>query len=131
MKFKSTPLKFMITSLIVLFSVSFFNNCEQNDSSVTWQINDLEYFEATGLNVLVFHNSYAVGKQAGIEIIQHGERVATNGYISLKLPDGGEGELPEQAEVHRIIDQKNGSIEARIAYPEFEFNYSINIKKAK
>ena len=53
---------------------------------------------------MVFHNSYAVGKQAGIEIIQHGERVATNGYISLELPDGGEGELPAQAEAHRIVD---------------------------
>ena len=104
MKLKSTLLKYMIISLIALVCFSFFNNCEQNDSSVTWQINDLEYFEASGLNVLVFHNSYAVGKQAGIEIIQHGERVATNGYISLELPDGGEGELPAQAEAHRIVD---------------------------
>ncbi len=128
MKLKSTLLKYMIISLIALVCFSFFNNCEQNDSSVTWQINDLEYFEATGLNVLVFHNSYAVGKQAGIEIIQHGERVATNGYISLELLDGGEGELPAQAEAHRIVDQNNGSIKTRIAYPEFEFNYLINIE---
>ena len=128
LKPKTTLIKYITISMMAIFPVLFLNNCRQSDSSFTWQINDLEYFEAPGLNVLVFHNSYAVGKQAGIEIIQHGERVATNGYISLDLREGGEGELPAQAKATRKIDQENGSIATSVTYPEFEFNYTINIE---
>ena len=40
------------------------------------QLNDLEYFERQGVNVLVFNNSFNGGfndeKNSGIEIIHHG-----------------------------------------------------------
>jgi hypothetical protein len=53
-----------------------------------WQINSQEYFEAPGLSALVFHNTYLEGKQGGFELIQHGERVITNGSVTLELaPD--------------------------------------------
>ena len=42
------------------------------------QLNDLEYFERQGVNVLVFSNSFNGGfndeKNSGIEIIHHGVR---------------------------------------------------------
>jgi hypothetical protein len=44
-------------------------------SEAGWVLNDQEYFERPGLSVLVFHDIYPEGKQGGIEIIQHGERV--------------------------------------------------------
>ena len=44
------------------------------------QLNDLEYFERQGVNVLVFSNSFNGGfndeKNSGIEIIHHGVRKA-------------------------------------------------------
>ncbi|MBN1811740.1 MAG: hypothetical protein JXA14_07885 [Anaerolineae bacterium] len=40
-------------------------------------INDQNYFEMPGLNVFVYHNTFSEGHQGGVEIIQHGERVAT------------------------------------------------------
>lgn len=53
-----------------------------------WQINSQEYFETPGLSALVFHNTYLEGKQGGFELIQHGERVLTNGCVSLEpTPD--------------------------------------------
>lgn len=42
------------------------------------QLNDLEYFERQGVNVLVFSNSFNGGfndeKNSGIEVIHHGVR---------------------------------------------------------
>ena len=48
------------------------------------QLNKKEYFEARGLNVLLYHNYYLDGKQVGLEIIQHELRVATNGDLRLE-----------------------------------------------
>ncbi len=60
----------------------------------SWVLNDLEYFERPGLSVLVFHDYYPEGKQGGIEIIQHGERVAANGDVRLESAPGQWGALP-------------------------------------
>ncbi|MEM3014004.1 MAG: hypothetical protein QXI71_05170, partial [Candidatus Bathyarchaeia archaeon] len=65
-----------------------------------WIVNEHEYFESSGLSVLVFQNFYPQGKQGGIEIIQHGEGVATNGDVRLEpaphqwstIPKGGKRE---------------------------------------
>ena len=47
------------------------------------QLNDSEYFERQGINLLVFNNSFNGGfndeKNSGIELIQHGVRVAQGG----------------------------------------------------
>jgi hypothetical protein len=50
--------------------------------------NDQDYFEMPGLNVLVYHNPFPEGHQSGVEVIQHGERVATNGELRLSPAPG-------------------------------------------
>ena len=68
------------------------------------QLNDLEYFERQGVNVLVFSNSFNGGfndeKNSGIEIIHHGVRTAQGGAIRLN-------NAPEQWDlVPTLIDRK-------------------------
>lgn len=50
-------------------------------------INDNEYFERRGINLLVFNNSFNGGfndeKNSGIELIQHGVRIAQGGAVRL------------------------------------------------
>jgi endoglucanase len=58
-------------------------------------INDQDYFEMPGLNVLVYHNTFSEGHQGGVEIIQHGERVATNGELRLSPAPGQWQPVPE------------------------------------
>ncbi len=58
-----------------------------------WKVNELEYFEAPAASVLMYHDFYPEGRQSGIEIIQHGERIAANGDLRLgvwKRPKVGE-----------------------------------------
>ena len=51
------------------------------------RMNDLEYFERQGVNVLVFSNSFNGGfndeKNSGIEIIHHGVRTVQGGAVRL------------------------------------------------
>ena len=53
----------------------------------TLKLNDSEYFERQGINLLVFNNSFNGGfndeKNSGIELIQHGVRVAQGGAVRL------------------------------------------------
>ena len=66
-------------------------------AATRWKLNPLQYYEAAGLSALVFHSSYPAGKQGGIEIIQHGERVATNGDLRLEPTPGQWAPLPAKA----------------------------------
>src|ERR1700737_3670020 len=50
-------------------------------------LNDLDYFETQGLSVLTyqntFHEVFRDQKLGGVEIILHGERIATDGEVRL------------------------------------------------
>src|SRR5438045_2722323 len=54
----------------------------------TLVINDQEYLEMSGLNVMLAHDFYPEGHQGGVGIIQNGQRVATNGDIRLEPTPG-------------------------------------------
>ena len=93
------------------------------------KINDLEYFETQGANVLVYSNQYTGmffdEKTAGIEIIHHGVRTATGGAIRLQ-------NTPEQWDmipmvVSRNVDKQNNSIDVVLRYKDYDFNSRINV----
>ena len=105
--------------------IIFIYACSNRTGDQKWTINDKEYLEEPGLSVLVFHDFYPNGKQGGIEIIQHGERIASNGFIRLERVDGRGLEEPERAV--RTVDRKSQVITARVSYPDMDFNYSVRI----
>jgi len=93
------------------------------------KLNELEYFETTGVNVFVFNNLYNGmffdEKTAGIEIIHHGVRTSTGGAVRLQ-------NTPEQWDlipsvVERKVDEKNNSIDVVLRYEDFEFESKINV----
>jgi len=58
-----------------------------SSSSSDLKINDLEYFERQGVNVLVYSNTFSGGfndeKNSGIEVIHHGVRTVQGGAVRL------------------------------------------------
>ena len=97
--------------------------------SQTLQLNDKEYFETRGVNVLVYSNQYTGmffdEKTAGIEIIHHGVRTSTGGAIRLQ-------NTPEQWDlvpsvVSRNVDKPNKTITAELNFKEFNFNSRISV----
>ncbi len=93
------------------------------------KLNDLEYFETQGVNVLVFSNQYNGmffdEKTAGIEIIHHGERTSTGGAIRLQNTPEQWDLIPVVAE--RKINKENNSIEVVLHYDEFDFDSRVNV----
>jgi endoglucanase len=105
------------------------------------QLNDKEYFEMPGLNVMVFQDIYPEGHQGGISIIQNGVRVATNGDILL---DPIPGQWQPVAKLgQRVVDLKNNEIRMTLTfpdssrngkgvnpvkYPDLYFNYQLKVK---
>ena len=91
------------------------------------QLNDLEYFERQGVNVLVFSNSFNGGfndeKNSGIEIIHHGVRTVQGGAVRLN-------NTPEQWDLvpkmtSRKVNRENGSIEVALRYDDYDFDSRI------
>jgi len=95
------------------------------------KLNDQEYFQSRGLNVLVYTSWYnglfSDEKKSGIELIHHEVRTATNGDVRL-------GPTPEQWDPiptfrERKVDHENGTIEAFLHYPAFNFEYSVKVSQ--
>ena len=61
----------------VIFSILIFFIGFTNLAGEELKINKDGYFEKQGLNVIVLNDIYPEGHQGGIEIIQHGKRIAT------------------------------------------------------
>ena len=91
------------------------------------QLNDREYFERQGVNVLVFSNSFNGGfndeKNSGIEIIHHGVRTVQGGAVRLN-------NTPEQWDLvpkmtNRKVNREAGSIEVGMRYDDYDFDSRV------
>lgn len=110
---------------IFLLLVIAFTGCGQKAGKSEWKINEQEYLETPGFNVLVFNDYYPEGNQGGIEFIHHGERTAANGFISVELP--GSTRFPRPEKASRVVDKGKKEIRATVNIPEYNFNYSLRI----
>ncbi|HUG10241.1 MAG TPA: AGE family epimerase/isomerase, partial [Opitutaceae bacterium] len=89
-------------------------------AAATLALNDLEYLEMPGLNVMLAHDFYPEGHQGGIGYIQNGLRVATNGDIRLEPTPGQWQPVPKVGT--RVVDRATGEISVRMEYPDPEKN---------
>jgi hypothetical protein len=118
--------------LFLLLLAGFFaaSGCRKSASGNAHQaliLNDSAYFEARGLNVMVFSNwydgSFDDAKISGVEIIHHGVRTVTNGDVRLNPTPGQWDAIPEF--VDRTVDRENQTIEATLRYPKYDFQYRV------
>ena len=113
----------MLTSAVLLASCS--GTAEQD-----FVLNDSEYFEKQGVNVLVYSNLFNGGfndeKNSGIEIIHHGVRTVQGGAVRLSS-------TPEQwdlvpATPSRTVNKEDGSIEVAMRYEDYDFDSRVVVK---
>ena len=110
------------SSLVVLLLAAF-NNASGQDLI----LNDLEYFEMQGVNVLVYNNLFTGGfndeKTAGIELIHHGVRTSQGGAVRLSS-------TPEQWDLvpaisNRTVNRASKTIEAKLRYNDYDFDSRV------
>ena len=96
-------------------------------SSQDLKLNDLEYFESQGINVLVYNNLFTGGfndeKTAGIELIHHGVRTSQGGAVRLS-------NTPEQWDLvpsipTRTVDYESKTIESILRYEDYDFDSRV------
>jgi endoglucanase len=116
-------MKRLILLLVAVLLLSVFKSASGQDL----KINDLEYFETQGVNVLVYSNLFTGGfndeKNAGIELIHHGVRTAQGGAVRLSS-------TPEQwdlvpATPSRKVDRASNSIETALRYADYDFDSRV------
>lgn len=109
--------------LLVLLFMATFGYASGQDL----KLNDLEYFETQGVNVLIYNNLFTGGfndeKTAGIEIIHHGVRTAQGGAVRLS-------NTPEQWDLvpaipTRNVSRETQSIESVLRFPDYEFESRV------
>ncbi|BET65326.1 hypothetical protein ASA1KI_02440 [Opitutales bacterium ASA1] len=83
-------------------------------------LNDLEYLEMRGLNVMLAHDFYPESHQGGVGFIQNGLRAATNGDLRLQSTPGQWQPVPKVGP--RVVDRATGEISVRMEYPDPEKN---------
>jgi endoglucanase len=110
-----------LSAVVLLLATSNYARCQD------LKLNDLEYFETQGVNVLVYNNLFTGGfndeKNAGIELIHHGVRTAQGGAVRLS-------NTPEQWDLvpeipSRKVDRASKSIEAILRYKDYDFDSRV------
>ena len=116
---------FMMKKLLLSAAIVFAFNASSTAQDL--KLNDLEYFERQGVNVLVFSNSFNGGfndeKNSGIEIIHHGVRTVQGGAVRLN-------NTPEQWDLvptmtSRKVERENGRIEVSMRYNDYDFDSRV------
>ncbi len=129
--------KFSVFIFLVIFFIA--KNGKAQNNMLT--LNDQDYFEMQGLNVMLFHDNYPEGHQVGVTIIQHGVRVAANGDLRLEPTPGQWQPVPAVGE--RVVDREKQVLTVPcsypdperdrigfnpIEYPDLELKYRVNVK---
>src|SRR3954465_12280572 len=112
--------KFLSVAVLLLAAVNY-------ASSQDLKLNDLEYFEKQGVNVLVYSNLFTGGfndeKNAGIELIHHGVRTAQGGAVRLSSTPEQWDLVPEL--LSRTVDRTLHSIQATLRYKDYGFDSRV------
>ena len=111
----------------IIIPIAFLLTCCNSVSDDGLKLNDLEYFETQGVNVLVYSNLFTGGfndeKTAGIELIHHGVRTSTGGAVRLS-------NTPEQWDLvpsipDRTVDKETNTVAATLRYEDYSFESRV------
>src|SRR5512136_211774 len=93
-------------------------------------LNDREYLEQPGLNVLVFSSEYNGmffdEKTAGIELVHHGVRTATGGAVRLKPTPEQWDQIPKVVE--RKVDREANTISVLLRYDSLDLDSRLVVR---
>jgi len=104
------------------------------------RVNDQEYLEMPGLDVMVFHDTYPEGHQGGVTLVQNGVRVAANGDLRLEPTPGQWQPVPKVG--RRTVDRERERVSVDLSfpdpereqggvnpikYPELELGYTVHV----
>jgi hypothetical protein len=98
-------------------------------SDFVMQVTDSGYLSTQGFNVMLyddtFHPIFVDEKNAAMQMILHGERIATNGDVRL-MPTPEQWDLVAQLK-GRQIDKEHNRLTAQLSFSSYEMDYRLEV----
>jgi len=121
--------RFMSTRLQVVLVTVLLPNLPAVSSDFMMQVTDSGYLNTQGFDVMLydntFHPIFVDEKNAAMQMILHGERIATNGDVRL-LPTPEQWDLVAQLK-GRQADKEHGRLTAQLSFPSYQMEYRLEV----
>src|ERR1700752_3537616 len=93
------------------------------------KVTDKNYLDTQGFSVFLYDSTYhpvfVDQKNTAMEMILHGQRIATNGDVRL-MPTPEQWDLVATLK-GRHADKENDRLTAELAFPNFDFSYTLEV----
>src|ERR1700761_5384707 len=114
-------------SVCLLVALTCSSNLFGADFAMT--VNDKNYLNTQGFSVFLYDSTYhpvfVDQKNTAMEMILHGQRIATNGDVRL-MPTPEQWDLVATLK-GRQADKANNRLTANLAFPTFDFSYTLEV----
>jgi hypothetical protein len=100
------------------------------EAQAAMKVNDKGYLDTRGFSVFLYDSTYhpvfVDQKNTAMEMILHGQRIATNGDVRL-MPTPEQWDLVATLK-DRHVDKINNRLTADLAFPTFDLSYTLNVE---
>ncbi|MDR3701289.1 MAG: glycoside hydrolase family 9 protein [Candidatus Sulfopaludibacter sp.] len=98
-------------------------------ADVAMKVTDSGYLNTQGFSVILYNSTYhpifVDQKNTAMEMILHGQRIATNGDVRL-MPTPEQWDLVAQLK-GRQADKENNRLTANLSFPDFQVDYRLEV----
>ena len=124
MQSRTTSTRFIAVLLVCLCAASLAFGAD-----VQMKVNDKGYLDAQGFSVILYQSTYhpvfVDQKNTAMEMILHGQRIATNGDVRL-MPTPEQWDLVATLK-GRDADKVNNRLTANLGFPTFDLSYTLEV----
>ena len=121
--------QFMFTRIIACLLLTLISAPGLSGADFTMKVTDKNYLDTQGFSVFLYDSTYhpifVDQKNTAMEMILHGQRIATNGDVRL-MPTPEQWDLVATLK-DRHADKANNRLSADLAFPTFDFSYTLEV----
>jgi endoglucanase len=119
----------MFTRIIACLLLTLISAQGLSGADFTMKVTDKNYLDTQGFSVFLYDSKYhpvfVDQKNTAMEMILHGQRIATNGDVRL-MPTPEQWDLVATLK-DRHADKANKLLSADLAFPTFDFSYTLEV----
>jgi len=119
----------MFTQIRVCLFLALISAPDLSGADFSMKVTDKNYLDTQGFSVFLYDSTYhpvfVDQKNTAMEMILHGQRIATNGDVRL-MPTPEQWDLVATLK-DRHADQANSRLTADLSFPTFDFNYTLEV----
>ena len=120
----------MLTRIAVCLFMAVVSMPQFVNAQVAMKVNDKGYLDTQGFSVFLYDSTYhpvfVDQKNTAMEMILHGQRIATNGDVRL-MPTPEQWDLVATLK-GRQVDKASNRLTASLAFPTFDLNYTLQVE---